>query len=235
MKKKKNLGGKQGQEGFSLVELSIALLIIGLIVGGVLKGQELLESARLKSALSQVNEFRLATGVFMDKYNALPGDFDHASEYISPTLKNGNNDGIIEGPGLSSSGSGHEALSYWQHLAAANLLPLSGQTPSSGVATFGQGAPKAKIGGGFTIQYDPFGDGKHWYILGNQNGDKGNGILLTPAQAMSVDQKADSGIPKEGQIRAKEGVGAAANACVTPQGRYNGQTKEKACILYFQM
>ena len=87
MKKKKNLDTKHGQEGFSLVELSIALLIIGLIVGGVLKGQELLESARLKSALSQVNEFRLATGVFMDKYNALPGDFDHASEYIAPTLK----------------------------------------------------------------------------------------------------------------------------------------------------
>ncbi|MCE2950836.1 MAG: type II secretion system protein [Alphaproteobacteria bacterium] len=225
----------RAQDGFSLVELSIALLIIGLIVGGVLKGQELLESARLKSALTQVNEFRLATGVFMDKYNALPGDFDKASDYIASHLKNGNNDGVIEGPGLSSTGPGHEALSYWQHLSAANLLPTTGQLPSSGVATFGSGAPRAKIGGGFTIQYDHFGDAKHWYLLGQENGDRGNGALLTPQQAMSIDQKADSGRPKEGQIRAEEGVGAAPGSCVTPQGAYNGQTKDKACVLYFQM
>lgn len=221
--------------GYSLVELSIALLIIGLIVGGVLKGQELLESARLKSVLTQVNEFRLATGVFMDKFGALPGDFDHASEALGATLQNGNNNGIIEGPGLSTSGPGHEATSFWQHLAAAGLLPLaSPSSAQSGALSFGDGIPKAKIGGGFTIQYSPFGDGKHWFLLGAQNGDRGNGALLTPAQAMTLDKQADSGNPQEGHIRAAEGVGAQGR-CLTPQGGYNLTNKEKACILYFQM
>ncbi|MCA0370333.1 MAG: hypothetical protein LCH26_04425 [Proteobacteria bacterium] len=220
---------------YSLVELSIALLIIGLIVGGVLKGQELLESARLKSVLAQVNEFRLATGIFMDKFGALPGDFDHASDAIASNLQDGNNNGIIEGPGLAASGAGHEATSYWQHLSAAGLLPLASQAGTgSGAITFGNGAPKAKIGGGFTIAYSPFGDGKHWFLLGAQNGDRGNGALLTPAQAMMLDKQADSGNPQEGHIRAAEGVGGHGR-CLTPQGAYNLTNKEKACILYFQM
>lgn len=90
------------QAGFSLVELAIALMIIGLIVGGILKGQELLESARLKSVLTQVNEYRVAVTTFMDRYDALPGDFDQAAELIQDGLLDGNNNGIIEGPGLTT-------------------------------------------------------------------------------------------------------------------------------------
>jgi len=139
-------------KAFSLVELAISLVIIGLLIGGILKGQELLESARLKTIMTQLNQYRLAANTFVDRYGALPGDYDKASSYLKAGLKNGNNNGMIEGFGLSASGgaSGHEALSFWEHLAAAELLPNS--TP-----------PSTKLGGLVTVAYAPL-DGMqgHW-------------------------------------------------------------------------
>ena len=105
---------KKTLQAFSLVELAIALVIIGLLIGAVLKGQELLASARLKTVITQLNQYRLATNTFMDRYGALPGDYDKASSYIKEGLKNGNNNGVIEGLGLSAGGGGfnHEATSF---------------------------------------------------------------------------------------------------------------------------
>lgn len=223
------------QAGFSLVELAIALMIIGIIVGGILKGQELLESARLKSILTQINEYRVATSTFIDRYDALPGDFDQAAELIQDGLLNGNNNGRIEGPGLASHHNDHEAASFWAHLAAANLIPNPG-TGSGNRITFGAGAPKAKIGGGFTICYHPFEDMPgHWFILGHENGNKGDAPGLTPLQAMSLDKKADDGNPLTGKIRAKDGAGVKSGSCITATGEYNTKNNEKACVVYFQM
>ena len=131
--------------GFSLVELAIVLVVLGLLIGGVLKGVELVESARLKSILTQVNEFRIAVSTFIDRYDALPGDYHEASQYIKGTLKDGNNSGFIEGPGLARDS---EACAFWMHLAEAQLIPLPGKIPAQGNARFGHGVPSAKLGGG---------------------------------------------------------------------------------------
>jgi prepilin-type N-terminal cleavage/methylation domain-containing protein len=221
--------------GFSLVELAIVLLVIGLIIGGVLKGQELLESARLKSLLTQVNEYRVASSIFQERYGALPGDYSKAREHIRADLLNGNGDGIIEGPGLSSHGTGHEALSFWTHLAAAGLIAAPGEPPQGGLATFGHGAPTTRMGGGFTVRYGIGGSARHWFSVGTENGAEGNGALLTPLQAMSLDQKIDSGNPLNGQFRAMDGAGVPRNSCVTSRGLYNTQTTTPACVVYFMM
>src|SRR5436190_22725171 len=113
--KKKN----KKQAGFSLIESAIVLVIMGFLIGGILKGKDLIESARLKRVISQLNEYRLATNTFLDKYDALPGDFDKASLQIDPRLQNGNGNGIIDGAGLAS---GSEALNFWTHVAAAGLI-----------------------------------------------------------------------------------------------------------------
>lgn len=226
----------KNQQGFNLIELSIVLAIIGIILGGIIKGQELLESARLKSVLTQVNSYRLAVNIFYEKYDSLPGDFHLAQSQIDPSLKNGNNNGFIEGPGLAGSSShyNHEALSFWSHLSAAGLISSVGLLPSNGIARFNQGAPSAKTGGGFTVQYKPTEDmDGHWFLLGTENGLHGNGGVLTPLQAMSLDKKADNGDPTSGRIRAKNGDGYPENACVH-QGQYNVKNTEKCCILYFQ-
>lgn len=217
--------------GFSLVEVSIALLIIGILVAGILKGQDLLESARLKSLVSQVNEYRMATYAFQDRYGALPGDYDQASEYIKATLQNGDHDGVIGGKGLEV---GREAFSFWSHLQEAHLISSAGKASSRSKGSFGHGAPKAKIGGGFTVQYNAFGEGQHWFVLGEAVGKDGLGAGLTPLQAMSVDQQSDNGLPQQGKIRAKDGVNSQRGGCITAGGTYNTKNHQKACVLYFQ-
>jgi len=225
------------QQGFSLVELAIVLIIIGLIIGGILKGQELLDSARLKSILTQANEYRLATATFVEKYGALPGDYDKASEYIDSRLMNGNNDGQIDGPGLAVNpgGQNHEARSFWAHLAAAHLMTDPGQV-QGGRALFGKGAPSTKIGGGFTLRHHPFPEmPSHWFVVGEANGDAGDKGLLTPAQALSIDAKADNGDPSTGNIRTKTGKGSGAGKCLKANGLYNTQNTNKDCVLYIKL
>ena len=66
---------KQGKnKGFTLIELSIVLVIIGLIVGGVLVGQDLIKAAEIRATVSQVEGYNSAVNTFRLKYNGLPGD-----------------------------------------------------------------------------------------------------------------------------------------------------------------
>src|ERR1700757_2208888 len=69
------------QRGFTLVELSIVLVIIGLLVGGVLTGQSLIRAAELRSVTEQFQRYQAATMTFRDKYFAIPGDMPNASKY----------------------------------------------------------------------------------------------------------------------------------------------------------
>lgn len=222
------------EPAFSLIEMSIVLLVIGLIVGGILKGQDLLASARLKTVMSQLNEFRLATNLFYDRYNALPGDFDQAQGMIDTTLRNGNNNGRIEGDGLNAQGEGHEALSFWAHLGAAGLIADPGKASLDGVGHFGRGAPPSKLGGGFTVRYNPETSLEgHWFLLGKENGTRGDAALLTPEQAHALDQKMDNGNPISGKVQARDGRDQSPGSCVQ-NGRYNFQNKKPACILFVQ-
>jgi prepilin-type N-terminal cleavage/methylation domain-containing protein len=234
----KNSHFLKNEDGFSLVEMAIVLLIIGFIIGGVMKGQDLMESARLKSIITQVNQYRLATNTFLDRYDALPGDFNRASELIHPRLKDGNNNGVVEGLGLAH-GHGafdHEALSFWEHLAAANLIPSPGTSKNQGQAHFNQGAPSTKLGGGFTIQFEPSPDMTgHWFILGKENGPEGNSALLTPQQALAIASKVDTPDPQTGSVRAKDGAKSHSQSCVKSSGGFNMQNKSPACVLYLQM
>ncbi len=215
--------------GFSLVELAIVLVVIGLMIGGVLKGQQLIESARLKSILSQLNEFRLATGVFIDRFGGLPGDYEYAQEHIHSSLQNGNGNGIIEGPGLQT---GSEAQQYWMHLSMAQLISFSGNG-NEHKDGFGNYAPSSRLGGGYTVTYHPRDDMPgHWYLLGDANNGQGDGALLTPQQALSLDQQTDTGMPTSGRVRSFTGKGAR-GGCVV-DGRYNLKYKGRSCIMYFE-
>lgn len=223
---------KKNQAGFSLIEAAIVLVIMGFLIGGILKGKELIESARLKRVISQLNEYRLATSAFLDKCDALPGDFNKASLLIKQGLKNGNGNGIIDGAGLAS---GSEALNFWTHLAAAGLIGSPGSEEEEAIGDFGKGAPEASIGGGFTIENNPRGLHGHWFILGKKTGEHGDGGLLTPAQAQNIDKKLDNGRPTSGRVRAMEGSDVSPHACVLEGGLYNIENHEPACILLFQL
>src|SRR3954468_10609989 len=90
------------QRGFTLIEMSIVLVIIGLIVGGILKGQELIDSARQKNLISQIDGVKAGVTTFVDRYKALPGDFSRASTVINSVLTGGNEDGQIGTAGATA-------------------------------------------------------------------------------------------------------------------------------------
>lgn len=219
------------QAGFSLIESAIVLVIMGFLIGGVLKGKDLIESARLKRVISQLNEYRLAASTFLDKYDALPGDFSKASLMIKKGLRDGNGNGMVEGAGLAR---GSEALNFWAHLAAAGLIASPGSEKDADKGEFGKGAPESTLGGGFTIEHNPRGLKGLWFILGQKMNDHGDGGLLTPAQAQAIDKKMDNGHPTSGNVRAMDGVDVPSHACVLVEGLYNVENQEPVCVLLFQ-
>lgn len=128
---------------FTLVELSIVLVIIGLLVGGVLAGQALIEQAKLSRVVSEYRGFQAAVATFRVKYNAIPGDMKNATSMwgtftgdcynpadLAPGTEtcNGNGDGIVPFPGQAE-GPG-ETYRAWQHMSSAGLV--SGNFKSGG-------------------------------------------------------------------------------------------------------
>lgn len=122
------------KNGFSLVELSIVLVIVGLLVGGVLAGKSLIRAAELRSVSTDYERYRTATSAFRDKYFGLPGDITNASsfwgaavscpgDFTTPSTNaqtcNGDGDATIEYFGVTTS---HEHMRAWQHLANAGLI-----------------------------------------------------------------------------------------------------------------
>jgi len=105
----------KNQQGFTLVEIAIVLVIIGLLLGGVLKGQEMIKSAKVKSQMQQMDGISAAFNTYQDKYGAMPGDDANA-------IANTGVAGLAEGNGNGSYGGAEGNLNVWLHLQAANLL-----------------------------------------------------------------------------------------------------------------
>ena len=118
---------KSQQSGFTLVEIAIVLVIIGLLLGGILKGQELINSAKAKSFAQDFRTIQTALYGFQDRYKALPGDFSGTrltgsiigatSTTVTATASNGQ----IEGAWDSTS-AGDESCLFWQHLRLSGFL-----------------------------------------------------------------------------------------------------------------
>lgn len=146
----------QKTQGFTLIELSIVLVIIGLIVGGVLAGQALIKSAERNALLSQIEQFKVATTSFKDKYSALPGDMlpSKAARLGFFTFTGvsaggegfGNNNYLLD---IYSAEvfCGQECGAFWRHLSDAGLLSTSyGQSLEDDTGA-GAGVPTGQTGG----------------------------------------------------------------------------------------
>jgi prepilin-type N-terminal cleavage/methylation domain-containing protein len=111
---------QRNQQGFTLIEIAIVLVIIGLLLGGILKGQELITSARVRSLISQQDGIKAAFYGFQDRYRALPGDYSQASTNIQMTTTganaNGNGNGRIDGAAPD------ETILVWEHLSKSGFI-----------------------------------------------------------------------------------------------------------------
>lgn len=108
------------QTGFTLIEIAIVLVIIGLLLGGVLKGQELITSARVRNMISQQDGVKAAFFGFQDRFRAFPGDYTGAVTNITGISTTNCNGGLGNGNGRVEAGD--EARLVWEHMSKAGFI-----------------------------------------------------------------------------------------------------------------
>ncbi len=166
---------QQTQKGFTLVELAISLTIIGLLIGGILKGRQMMENARVAAAISQVAAVKAGMTTFIGTYNGLPGDLKNAGTRIpncsictvaagNPWIGNGfvglpdwnltvaqGRTRLLDPPDSEE----NETILFWTELDHAGLFSgisySANDIVPSGSGKFGIHAPEARIGGGWIV------------------------------------------------------------------------------------
>ncbi len=209
--------------GFTLVELSIVMIIIGLLIGGIFGGMKLVENANIASVVRDLKSYQAATYTFKDIYRALPGDIRNPSVRIpncaaAPCSTGGDGNRQIGAdtvhPPIATSGITDERFLFWQHLLAANLI--SSVKPVADVE-FGEGQPELATDDGIRIVWGPLPGGattepmRHYFTTTTTNAAHPNSIdNLSGLVAQSIDVKLDDGMPNLGKV-------FAGWQCITPQ------------------
>jgi prepilin-type N-terminal cleavage/methylation domain-containing protein len=190
------------RQGFSLVELSIVLIILGLMTGGILAGKSLIQAAAVRSVMNSVNEYRVAYFTYKLKYHCVPGDCTNTSLFF-PGMLDGDGDGLISCqyfvymPHCLSTVNEHEYAI--QSVQAAGLIQSGDDT-----STY----PKTRLRG-CRINY--FADDGNAELYGARqdnyirvyapiNVDPWNEDCMTPDEAYRVDQKMDDGSSSTGKV-----------------------------------
>ena len=178
------------QKGFTLVEIAIVLVIIGLLLGGILKGQEMITQAKIKNVIADMSGVSAAMYGYLDRYRALPGDDGKADRWTGATKGDGN--GVIVGAWTEA---GKESTYFWDHLRRSGFVSGSGaENPFNAVS----GKMGVQTGDGTGT------DG----VLGESASTKMFTALimcsgnLPDKIAISVDAQMDDGVGNRGSVRA---------------------------------
>lgn len=165
--------------GFTLVELSIVLAVLGLLAGGIISGKALIHAAQLRAISNEYTRYVIAVKTFREKYFGLPGDIPNATEFWGAATNcpgthaqpstdkrtcNGNKDGIIN----VLSANSNETYRFWQHLSNARLIEgtysgVTGSALNQQISVIGTNVPPSKypLGGWSVYPFAPlveFGD-----------------------------------------------------------------------------
>lgn len=200
--------------GFTLVELSIVIIIIGLLIAGIAGGASLIKQTQLNSIITDIQNFTMAHKSFKAKYGAIAGDFNQGYAYWGSTGQC--TDDFVEtvhtgcngdGNGKVDNSDSYEAMLYWKHLSFAGYLSQKFPVTLGLTGAVGVDFPASKIdGAGYYITYDTYWGAvpeQHMFLLGKEvlgAGTTPYGAVLTPAEAWSIDNKMDDGLPASGHV-----------------------------------
>ena len=195
------------QQGFTLIEIAIVLVIIGLLLGGVLKGQELITSARVRNVISNQDGIKAAYFGFLDRYRALPGDYLTASVIANipgcAGCFGGNGNGQILTDGTSA-----EAVHVWEHLSKAGFITGSYVSGAAVAAATTANTPSNPYGSLIELQFnDAYQDAAPTARHNLKTGANVPSDILA-----EVDRKIDDGLATGGQMRYSAFGGAAAGS-----------------------
>lgn len=228
-------------KGFSIVELSLVLLIIGLIAGAILGGKELIRAGEIRGTIAFITDIQKAYIIFEDKYKGLPGDIANASTLFSGAT-NGSGNGNY---GVTSFTTNAENYLAWNHLGLANLI--------QGAYTGTEGSGPVR---GINVPKVPVNDGTaavtHWGTLWNTYNAM-NSILLTGVAgyptptipvlvAHDIDQKIDDKNPFRGGVIgysdtagecSSVNLSSAPSAAIRNSTTYNTGSAADLCVMHF--
>ena len=203
------------QAGFSLVELSVVVAIIGLIAGGVMVGANLLAGAQIRSTYKQVEGYRAAVYAFKVKYNKLPGDMNNALTFFptcpnAPTaLCNGNGNGVIDWDNPDR----RERYKAFHHMSLAGFLdePIYSGPGGMGYVFNGSDCPRSSLNEASCFEL-------RVHNIHLAGGTFLNDHVVSVEQAFMLDSKYDDSIPNTGKIRAGWGHSGSPAVCTSSPG-----------------
>lgn len=248
------------KKGFSLVEISVVMAIIGLLLGGVLAGQALLNGQRKNALISKAKELRFAIQQFKLKYGYYAGDFPTATQVwgradggspITANCANPDSDNVNPNGTCNGNGNGNlrfdwtEPARSWQQLRLAGMLNglYNGVYASPPVPNVTAPAIEGKLNSTVTILSDTYdssayefyeGDysGAIMYGVDNNDSSFGGGAVFSGEEAYTIDRKVDDGLPATGIVRALREDSYYRPGCPTADA-YPVNVKDDVCALVF--
>ena len=230
------------QRGFTLLELSFVLVIIGLLAGTIMAGESVMHHSYLRRVGTEYERYHRAALAFHDQYLAYPGDMSNANSFW-PSAVPGNGNGLIDEAGAAASTG--EVYEYWRQLAFAGLVEgsYSGRSgPNAAVDSQPDiNVPPSRYNGaGWSVHSMPSyfaGDGWHaagdygtYYAFGTDSPGQTEGGALTPLDIYDIDKKYDDGKPMTGKITVTNWPQCTNAANVTATGAdYQLTSLVKAC------
>ncbi len=250
--------------GFTLVELSIVMIIIGLLIGGILKGQELVMNARVASVVTQTKQVSAAYNTFYDSYHAVPGDMSSAEGGLANCLATtacygGNGDNVL-GVGIPTGQEAEawyntpatitsENTQFWKHLALTDMI--GGINPTATVTGWNQTHPYTSLDAGLhartsrSVAAHGSLDGLTLVLRNDLNGNwkcdnpGRDNCAIAPDFAYRIDAKMDDGYAFSGIIQSissnwGNGCGTANHELNGPDG-YAHEVSTKSCDMMFKV
>lgn len=248
------------RQGFTLLELSIVIIIIGLLAGSIVAGQNLIKASDNRSIYTKATEYISAINQFSERYQGLPGDLYNATSIWGPQHATATTcqvtassskltcDGDGDGHIGDSATTFYENYRAWQHLQNAGFIEgayngISNGAANTNIAQIDTNVPAGTvIGTGYSLFYlntgasNVYGNTGHALYFGTESATFTNGGILTARDAWSIDKKVDDGEPGLGKVIVND-TGPLPNCATTnaaATANYDiATTNDLACNLIF--